>query len=70
MTKILLAYLMVVYSTLLLFVSGEPSSVTADDANTESPGEKSASLTGEKEDNLWAGPAKITEDKSRFLFQY
>ena len=70
MAKILLAYLMVVYSTLPLFVSGEPSSVTADDANTESPGEKSASLTGEKEDNLWAGPAKITEDKSRFLFQY
>ena len=61
---------MVVYSTLPLIVSGEPSSGTEDDANTKSRGEKSASLTEEKEDNLWAGPAKITEDKSRFLVQY
>ena len=59
---------MVVYSMLHIAI-GEFSSGTADDANTKSPDEKSASSTEENEDNLWAGPAKITEDKSRFLFQ-
>ena len=59
---------MVVHS-ILHTVTGEFSSGTTDDANAKSPGEKSASSTEENEDNLWAGPAKITEDKSRFLFK-
>ena len=68
--KLLLAYISdgCVYSTFLLFASGESSSGTADDVNTKFPEEKSA-LTEENEDNLWAGPAKITEDKSRFLLR-